>query len=208
MLVVLPQFIKSLTLQQTSRIAGANAPVQPERVTPRRARRGQPTSAAAPIPTAPSSYAPGPVVQSQVSVGPPPTIPPQQTAIGPPPGAFPAYQVFSGAPTGVSRNAIHTATAAPPQTWQAPNGIAPHQTHLNHPAPVATVPLRQYNREEWNPQFQQMPPPHPPPDSGSISTTMTEPQGQPYYDGRYRNGQQQHWADSGQTYYEDQVCYS
>lgn len=190
-------------------LSGAAVPANQERSQQQQANRrtrqptrGQPSAPIPPPPAVtqqaapPTPFTPAPpqTAQTPAVVPPPPTALPVPTA---PPGPFPPYTVFTGHP----RNALHTATPAPPQTWQAPNGIAPHQTHINHPQPVATVPLRQYSRDGWDGQFAQMPQP----DGSSIGNAMGE--GAPFYDNRYRENQQQpQWPGGEQTYYENQVC--
>ncbi|TFK54355.1 hypothetical protein OE88DRAFT_1733019 [Heliocybe sulcata] len=67
---------------------------------------------------------------------------------------------------------IHPAAAAPPQSWQAANGIAPQQTHM-------------YDQARWDEYHRHMPPPN----------AMIAPQ--PGYDYRYRDDQAQAWGVSG-----------
>ncbi|KAF8893400.1 hypothetical protein BD779DRAFT_1436092 [Infundibulicybe gibba] len=86
---------------------------------------------------------------------PPPTVPSHPVPVIPtvdpivhPPFPYPVY----GTSMHPQTRSIHPVVAtAPPQTWQAPNGIAPQQTHLHPPPPQAHILHRSHYRDSpWD----------------------------------------------------------
>jgi hypothetical protein len=112
------------------------------------------------------------------------TVPPVDPIVHPP-NPFP-YPVYAIPPRG-----MHPATAAPPQTWQAPNGIAPQQTHLALPRSAHSY------REDvpWDGSYDHAIPP------GSTIVGTTPPTG---YDYRYRDDQPD-WVGGSSDYYDPSV---
>lgn len=95
---------------------------------------------------------------------------------------------------------MQTAPSAPPQTWQAPNGIP---THVTHAQMIAPRPQNIYAREDqWDgPPFGHL-------DSADVNNTLPAINGgqtDGYYDQRYRNDQNG-WPDSAPGYYDQAVC--
>jgi hypothetical protein len=101
-----------------------------------------------------------------------------------PPNPFP-YPVYAMPPRGMP--------AAPPQTWQAPNGIAPQQTHLApppHMMPRTTHPYRE--DAPWDGTYDHTVPP--------TSTIVGGPAGTDY-EYRYRDDQPD-WVGGSSDYYD------
>ena len=83
-----------------------------------------------------------------------------------PPGAPFTYQTYQAQLTPATRT-MHPSPAAPPQTWQAPNSIAPEQTQGHLPQQIIQ-PRGPYREDAWDPTYQPAGPPtgpidHPPP---------------------------------------------
>lgn len=158
-------------------------------------RRGRPSTR----PQAPEfshqAAHPQPVQPLQV-----PSIPPTANSLAPPAPGFP-YPVYHNAPHPGPRP-MQPATSAPPQTWQAANGIAPHQTHIGHPHQHPhMMPRTQnpYGRDDhWNESFHPMGPN----DGTHINPMSDNPAG--YYDSRFRDDHQS-WAGGAQDYYDQPV---
>lgn len=137
-----------------------------------------------------------------------PVISTPAASLAPPPPNFP-YQVYhpnAQHAAQANRSPMQAPTSAPPQTWQAPNGIAPQQTHLAHPQHghphMMGRPQMAYGREEWAeapPAFHQMGPGDP-----NAMGAMPENHTPGYYDARFRDGQQG-WAEHPQEFYNQPV---
>lgn len=85
---------------------------------------------------------------------------PTDPLVPPPPQGSYAYPVYAH-PMHPPRG-IQPPTAAPPQSWQAPNAIAPQQTHMAPPQPPSGMlprPTQPYRDGPWVTGFEQ-PPPH------------------------------------------------
>ncbi|KAH9942291.1 uncharacterized protein BXZ73DRAFT_97706 [Epithele typhae] len=91
-------------------------------------------------------------------------------------GSFP-FAVYTN-PMDVAPRALQPPTSGPPQTWQAPNGIAPSQTHLAPPPPPP-------------PPQPAAPPPQPQPEHHIIERHPGYPEEQPAWNGSYHPIQQQ-----------------
>ncbi len=90
--------------------------------------------------------------------------------------------------------AIHPAAAAPPQTWQATNGIAPQQTHIAPPPHMMPRHTHAYREDQtWPGGYQQQQP-------QQAATMVAEV---PAYDFRYRDDQ--NWVTTAGQYYDQQV---
>jgi hypothetical protein len=74
-----------------------------------------------------------------------------------PPGASFAYQTYQGQLPPAART-MHPSPAAPPQTWQAPNSIAPEQTQGHLPQQIIQ-PRGPYREDTWDPTYQPTGPP-------------------------------------------------
>ncbi|KIK45091.1 hypothetical protein CY34DRAFT_801945 [Suillus luteus UH-Slu-Lm8-n1] len=88
-----------------------------------------------------------------------PPMPPGDPMVHPPQTSY-GYPVY-GHPMHTPTRGMQPPTAAPPQSWQAPNAIAPQQTHITSPQTAAML-ARQthpYRDEPWVTPFNQ-PPPH------------------------------------------------
>lgn len=79
--------------------------------------------------------------------------------------------------------AMHPATAAPPQSWQAANGIAPQQTHIAPAPPMMAGQTHEYDQRRWDEYHRHIQP----------APMMGAPQ--PTYDYRYRDDQAQAWVN-------------
>jgi hypothetical protein len=88
---------------------------------------------------------------------------------------------------------MHPATAAPPQTWQAPNGIAPQQTHIAPPQPHILHRAQPYREDTWDGYDHT---PHPADAIGGPASTG--------YDYRYRDDQTA-WVGGANDYYNPSV---
>jgi len=102
------------------------------------------------------------------------------------------YQVYGPTLHGPPR-VMHPATAAPPQTWQAPNGIAPQQTHIAPPQPHILHRAQAYREDAWDGYDHA---PHPADAMGGTATTG--------YDYRYRDDQTS-WVGGTSDYYNPSV---
>lgn len=132
------------------------------------------------------------VLQQQAQAMPPPPISatPADQLMHQAQHAYP-YPVYA-TPMEVAAGAMHPPTAAPPQSWQAANGIAPQQTHMQPPPPPAPHMIAYRDDQGWNPAYHQPPPPHP--------GAMVAPPG-PEYDYRYREDQRG-WVTAPPEYYQ------
>ncbi|KAF9244866.1 hypothetical protein BU15DRAFT_71233 [Melanogaster broomeanus] len=124
-------------------------------------------------------------------------IPPTITPIGPtdplghPPQGSYGYPLYGHA-MHPSPRAMQPPTAAPPQSWQAPNAIAPQQTHMAPPQPLPGMlprPAQPYRDGPWVTPFD-----HPPP------THMVGGPSGPAYDYRYRDDPPE-WASAAPSDY-------
>jgi len=68
-----------------------------------------------------------------------PPIPPPESLVHPPQQGSYGYPVY-GHPLHPLPRGMQPPTAAPPQSWQAPNAIAPQQTHMPPPQPPGMLP--------------------------------------------------------------------
>jgi hypothetical protein len=91
-----------------------------------------------------------------------------------------AYQTYQSQLQPTPRT-VHPSPAAPPQTWQAPNGIAPEQTQ-GHLPPQMIQQRGPYRHDAWDPTYQ---PAGPPP--GPIDHTA--PSGFEYSDPAWNSDQ-------------------
>ena len=97
------------------------------------------------------------------------------------------YQVYT-TPLHPGPRGMHPATAAPPQTWQGPNSIAPQQTHM---APPQMLPRPQsYRDDSWDGNYEHA---SQPPIVGGPNA--------PGYDYRYRDDQTD-WVGGPNDYYD------
>ncbi|KAH7888811.1 hypothetical protein F5I97DRAFT_1855699 [Phlebopus sp. FC_14] len=112
-----------------------------------------------------------------------PPMPPTDPLVHPSQASY-GYPVY-GHPMPPPARGIQPPTAAPPQSWQGPNAIAPQQTHMAPPQPPPMLPRpgHPYRDGPWVAGFDQ-PPPH----------MVTGPSG-PAYDYRYRDDQPE-WAQA------------
>lgn len=78
-------------------------------------------------------------------------LPQSIQAVEPAPAPF-AYQTYQSQLQSTPRT-VHPSPAAPPQTWQAPNGIAPEQTQDHLPQQMIQ-PRGPYRHDAWNPTYQ------------------------------------------------------
>jgi hypothetical protein len=86
---------------------------------------------------------------------------------------------------------MHPVTSAPPPTWQAANGIAPQQTHIQPPSHMlARTAFREESWEAYD---------HPAP-----AGPLVGGQPSPGYDYRYREDQAE-WVPSTGDYYDPSV---
>jgi hypothetical protein len=74
-----------------------------------------------------------------------------------PPGASFTYQTYQAQLPPAART-MHPSPAAPPQTWQAPNSIAPEQTQGHLPQQIIQ-PRGPYREDTWDPTYQPTGPP-------------------------------------------------
>ncbi|KAH8978166.1 hypothetical protein EDB86DRAFT_3090974 [Lactarius hatsudake] len=91
-------------------------------------------------------------------------LPQTMQAVEPPGPSF-TYQTYQAQLQPAART-MHPSPAAPPQTWQAPNSIAPEQTQ-SHLPPQIIQPRGPYREDAWDPTYQPAGPPpgpidHPP----------------------------------------------
>lgn len=111
------------------------------------------------------------------------TMQPTDPLVHPPPQGSYGYPVYAH-PIQPHPRGMQPPTAAPPQSWQAPNAIAPQQAHMAPPQPPSALlprPTQPYRDGPWVTGFEQ-PPPH----------MVAGPSGPPYgY--RYRD-EQTDWA--------------
>jgi len=85
-------------------------------------------------------------------------LPQSMQGVEPAPAPF-AYQTYQSQLQPTPRT-VHPSTAGPPQTWQAPNGIAPEQTQGHLPQPMIQ-PRGPYRHDAWEPTYQPAGPPGP-----------------------------------------------
>ncbi|PCH43721.1 hypothetical protein WOLCODRAFT_138547 [Wolfiporia cocos MD-104 SS10] len=131
------------------------------------------------------------VQHAQHTMPPPPISAAATDPLAPPQHAYP-YHIY-GVPADVARGAMHPPTAAPPQTWQSTNGIAPQATHMHPPPPPQPHMIDPYRQDPgWASAY-----PQPPPQAHPSAMVGAPP---PEYDYRYRDDQQRGWADA--TYYQ------
>lgn len=93
--------------------------------------------------------------------------------------------------------AMHPSTAAPPQSWQTPNGIAPQQTHMTpapHMMPRHPHEYQDEHQAAWAAYHQQQAAPAQP----IVPTVPQE------YDYRYREDPP-NWVATASEYYHQQV---
>ena len=180
-------------------ISSALAPSRPSAT-----RRGRPQGRAQPAqPVSGTNYAipPQPLPATSAAT---PVIHPS----APLPAQNFTYNIYPGqaAQHTPSRPALQPPTSAPPQSWQAPNGIAPHQAHVphthTHQQILPSRPQNPYGRDEhWNdPAF-----PHitPGTETGPIPPINDTP-APGYYDHRFRDDQG-NWPEPAHEYYDQQV---
>ena len=74
-----------------------------------------------------------------------------------PPGTSFTYQTYQAQLPPATRT-MHPSPAAPPQTWQAPNSIAPEQTQGHLPQQIIQ-PRGPYREDTWDPTYQPTGPP-------------------------------------------------
>ncbi|KDQ57596.1 hypothetical protein JAAARDRAFT_58185 [Jaapia argillacea MUCL 33604] len=120
----------------------------------------------------------------------PPAMPsaPPDGLVHPSAGSFP-YAVYPQTIHAAPR-AMHPATAAPPQSWQAPNGIAPQQTHMP-PSQAHLIPRpHPFEEGRWNEGYHQ-------PQPAPMVPTAPAP-----YDYRYRDDQAAWGVGTSTEYYE------
>ncbi|KAG9316497.1 hypothetical protein JVU11DRAFT_2539 [Chiua virens] len=153
-----------------------------------------------PPPVVPSQNDPGSSAQvSQLPPIPPhpqalATMGPADSLVHPPPQGSYAYPVY-GHP--IHPRGMQPPTAAPPQSWQGPNAIAPQQTHMAPPQPPSGLlprPAQPYRDGPWVTGFEQ-PPPH-----------MVAGPSAPPYGYRYRD-EQTEWAAPPGEYAYDPATY-
>jgi hypothetical protein len=102
--------------------------------------------------------------------------------------AFP-YQVYT-TPLHPGSRGMHPATAAPPQTWQGANSIAPQQTHM---APPQMLPRPQpYRDDSWEGSYDHA--------SQAAGPIVGGPNAAGY-DYRYRDDQTD-WVSGPNNYYD------
>ena len=106
---------------------------------------------------------------------------------------FQAYPTQLQAP-----RTLHTPTAAPPQSWQAPNGIAPEQTqaHLSSQAAAQMMPRGTFREDAWDGTYQQTAPSN---TSSMVSASA------PSYEYRGFREDQAGWVPGSNEYYEQPV---
>ncbi|KAI0268626.1 hypothetical protein BC834DRAFT_968089 [Gloeopeniophorella convolvens] len=87
-------------------------------------------------------------------------LPPSMQAVEPagPPFPYQAYQPQLQPPPRAMHPPPPVPPAAPPQTWQAPNSIAPEQTQAHMPQQIIQ-PRGPYREDAWDPAYQQPGPP-------------------------------------------------
>ncbi|KAL4074033.1 hypothetical protein V8B97DRAFT_1937732 [Scleroderma yunnanense] len=86
----------------------------------------------------------------------PPITPPDPLVHPPQQGSY-GYPVY-GHPLHPLPRGMQPPTAAPPQSWQAPNAIAPQQTHMQPPQPPGMLPRpHPYRDGPWVAGFDQSP---------------------------------------------------
>lgn len=107
------------------------------------------------------------------------------------------YQSYPGQIHAAPRT-LHTPATAPPQSWQAANGIAPEQTqahpHIPPQGPPQMLPRNAYREQQpWEGAYPAAPPPPPPP---------------PQYDYRGFREEQAQWVGPSSEYYEPSVSCS
>ena len=83
-------------------------------------------------------------------------LPQSMQGVEPAPAPF-AYQTYQSQLQPTPR-IVHSSTAGPPQTWQAPNGIAPEQTQGHLPQQMIQ-PRGPYRHDTWEPTYQPAGPP-------------------------------------------------
>lgn len=192
----------SITEPLLSRIRAPVAPIAPvvpvpapAPAPPTTARRGRQARNAQSTQAAPAP------MQMQPHLGhaqhmPPPPVPP--SSLVPPPTSY-SYQVYPPAPHPDARAPaqMQPPTSAPPQSWQAPNGIAPQQTHL-HPQPPMP-PRTHYRDDTWAGGYHHHP--QDPSAPAPMAVDQTQPTG---YDYRYRDDQPT-WLENPDNYYSQPV---
>ena len=170
----------------------------------------QPTHTRAPVSTQPQQPPPPPppapapilsqpipgtdVFQAQIPPGMAPVAQPDSIQPGEQP--YP-YQSYPGQIHAAPRT-LHTPATAPPQSWQAANGIAPEQTqahpHIPPQGPPQMLPRNAYREQQpWEGAYPAAPPPPPPP---------------PQYDYRGFREEQAQWVGPSSEYYEPSVSCS
>jgi hypothetical protein len=102
--------------------------------------------------------------------------------------AFP-YQVYT-TPLHPGPRGMHPATAAPPQTWQGANSIAPQQTHMAPPQMLSRP--QAYRDDSWDGSYDHA--------SQAPGPIVGGPNA-PGYDYRYRDDQQD-WVGGPNDYYD------
>ncbi|KZT71055.1 hypothetical protein DAEQUDRAFT_688512 [Daedalea quercina L-15889] len=122
----------------------------------------------------------------------PPPIPPPISASATDPLVHHAQHAFQYAVYGAP--SMHPPTAAPPQSWQAANGIAPSQTHMQPPPHMMPHDPYRDGQAAWGSAYHQPPPPPPPSHPGAL----VAPPGSEY-DYRYREDQRP-WVPSPEYY--------
>ncbi|THH13218.1 hypothetical protein EW146_g6976 [Bondarzewia mesenterica] len=136
------------------------------------------------------------VFQAQIPHGMPSVAPPDGMPPSDAPFPYPPYPPqLHAAP-----RALHTPTAAPPQSWQAANGIAPEQTqtHIAPQAAAQMMPRGPYREPPWDGAYPQAPPPPP-------NAMVGGPPAQ--YDYRGFREEQPQWVGGSNDYYDQSVPY-
>jgi hypothetical protein len=94
-------------------------------------------------------------------------LPQPMQGVEPTPAPF-TYQAYQSQLQPTPRT-VHPSPAAPPQTWQAPNGIAPEQTQ-GHLSQQMIQPRGPYRHDAWDPTYQPAGPPQAPIDHATTSS--------------------------------------
>ncbi|EGO25802.1 hypothetical protein SERLADRAFT_466451 [Serpula lacrymans var. lacrymans S7.9] len=151
-----------------------------------------------PTPTVPSQDERSQAAQPQPQPMQPQPLPPNMPPM-PSPSIDPlvhtqhafGYQVYAHHLNAAPR-ALHPPTAGPPQSWQAPNGIAPQQTHMAPPPPPPSMMARPPYRDEAWESFNQ--------------PNIVGGPGAPGFDYRYRDDQTG-WVGDANDYAYDPASY-
>jgi hypothetical protein len=109
--------------------------------------------------------------------------------------AFP-YPVYA-TPLHPGARGMHPPTAAPPQTWQGPNSIAPQQTHIAPPPQMLPRPPQGYRDDSWNGSYDH---------AHQAPNPIVAGPSAPTYEYRYRDDQTD-WVGGPNDYYDPSQQY-